>query len=139
MNDTQDLDIVEISKIVVKDVMVRYLFEPADEATFNRMEHDIAKGLVAYDIIFMNIDYDVDVEAVDGDVRVTIEIFGIGDTGSVKYIAKYVDCPVVSSMEAIEDDTHDLDAEFKAALSCVEDIEKDIVNSTFDDAMEIVK
>lgn len=137
MNDTQDLDIVEISKIVVKDVMVKYLFDVADEATFNHMEHDIAKGLIAYDIVFMNIDYDVDVEAINGDVCVTVEIFGIGDHGSVKYTAKYIDCPVMSSIEEVEEllpstlDTNTIE-------EILEDMNKNITECAFDDAMKII-
>jgi hypothetical protein len=115
-----DLNIIEHAKAVTKTTMLDFLFEPADAATFSAMERKIAEDLIKEDHV--GIDFNVEV-VLDGknDVAVKMELFGVGDSGSTKFIARYVDCPVVleESKEALKAEKTNIVSAYERAMEIV--------------------
>ena len=114
-------DVVDFSKNVVKNIMVKYLFEVADEVTFKFMEREIAVMLAG--ATTDKLSFEVNVNAEDGDVAVAVKIIEWGHE-TVKYVARYVDCPTIPTLEKPLRDIKD---------------GKDETITAFDAAMEIVQ
>ena len=114
-----DLDIIERAKAVTKNVMLEFLFEPVDAEVLATMERKIAEDLIKQDPD--GIDFNVDViEDSEHEIAVVMELFGIGDHGSTKFTARYVDCPITKETKEL----------FKE--------EKSNIVSAYERAMEIV-
>jgi len=144
MNEnTQDIEITEIVEMSMKNVMAKYLFKPTDSITFRLMEREIAKELITYDMDFLDLDYEISVDQVDGDVVVSTEIFGVGKNGSLKRVATYLDCPVINPLGNFEEssdyviDTERLAERLAEKIKTMTSI--NVTNKAFDDAMDIVK
>jgi len=104
-NEMYEQDIIELSKKVIKDTMVDFLFEPADMVTFARMEE-----LIAYDLMaLISTDFDINVREDDNDdIVVTLKLLTLGDE-PVEIVARYFDCPVLptGNFEGIEPSEQD--------------------------------
>jgi hypothetical protein len=89
-------DTIGYTKEVIKDVMVNFLFEQADEVTYASMEQSIVSKLVnAFDDANMDIDFAVAVNGdSDGNIGVEVALHDINEDGAVLIRARYTDCPV---------------------------------------------
>jgi len=113
-----ELDIINYAKVVIKDVMTSFLFEPADEVTFAYMKKSIISKMV--NDIDTELNFHVEVDLEDGNPRVVMELFNINDEESTRIIARYADCPVLPKTEQISE------------------VKKDETSIAFERAMEIV-
>ena len=105
-------DTITQTKEVIKDVMIAFLFEQADEVTYASMEQSIVSKLLnVFDDAQMFIDFAVAVNGDDdGNMGVVVDLHDINDDdgGAVRIRAKYADCPAFAGSdntpEVVNDD-----------------------------------